>query len=189
MTNLPPAVDDEEWMITVAGEAYAVFQRNMSADYTRGWLKMMLQDFLRKGLIETLQLIEAADRGNEIAHEALVSVHAEMQNPPAQLKAYVERAAIQRTKSRKRGRKGYDNLLRNLGLCVLIYWVAKRFNLNPTRELESCVVPWSGASVLAVAMRRRGAKTSEKRLNNIWSEGWGATVLNFVATRPMSIPN
>lgn len=189
MTQVPTTVDDER-MITVATEGYAVIRERMAADYSREWLETNLKDFLRRGLIETLKVIEAADQGDEIAHRALVCVHAEMQTPPAQLKAYVERAAIHGPKNRKAGRRPYDNWRRDIGLAVLIYWVANQFGLNPTRQLESRHAhPPSGASVVAAASHRKGFNISEKRLNNLWSKGLGGAVVNFAATRHMSFPS
>jgi hypothetical protein len=144
MTQLP-ATADVERMIAAAAEGYAVIRERMTTDYSLEWLETALKDSLRKGLIEQLKVIDAADRGDEIAHRALVCVFAEMQTPPAQLKAYVERAALY-GKGRKAGRNPYSNWRRDIGLVVLIYCVAKQFDLNPTRQLESRhPLPPSGA--------------------------------------------
>jgi len=189
MTQLP-ATADMERMITAAAEGYAVIRKGMTADYSLEWLETALKDVLRKGLIEQLKVIDAADRGDEIAHRALVCVFAEMPTPPAQLKAYVERAALY-GKGRKAGRNPYSNWRRDIGLVVLIYCVAKQFDLNPTRQLESRhPLPPSGASVVRAMLYREGAGISEKRLNNLWSKGLGAAVVGYMATRPFpSIPS
>jgi hypothetical protein len=190
MTTLPATTVDVEQMITAATEGYVVIRERMGADYSREWLETTLKEFLRKGLIETLKVIEAADNGDEIAHRALVSVFAEMQTPTAQLKAYVERTALRGPPTRKPGRYGpYDNWRRDLGLVVLVYWVAAQFDLNPTRQLESRHTrPHSGASVTVTALRRKGFNISEKRLNNLWSDLGGA-VVSFATTQQTPFPS
>jgi hypothetical protein len=188
MTQLP-ATADVERMIAAAAEGYAVIRERMTTDYSLEWLETALKDSLRKGLIEQLKVIDAAIQGDEIAHRALCCVHAEMPTPPAQLKAYVERAAIYGPKTRKAGRNPYNNWRRDYGLVVLIYWVAKQFDLNPTRQLESRhPLPPSGASIVRGMLYREGVGISEKRLNNLWSR-LGAAVVSYMAARQLSFPS
>jgi hypothetical protein len=183
MTTSLPTINEEQ-AIDAASEQFTIFGERMSTEASLEWLETTLRDFLRRGLIETLKVIEAADQGDEIAHRALVCVFAEMQAPPAQLKAYVERAALQGPKTRKPGQHGpYDNWRRDIGIAVLVYWVRQQFGLSPTRNRESRRARRpSASSVVAAAMRRNGIEISESRVQNIWSRLTGA-VIDFAATR------
>lgn len=184
---------DEEPIIAEAVKQFAIFREHMSpekSEDSRKWLDRNLREFLRRGLIETLKVIEAADQGDVIAHEALVCVFAEMLTPPAQLKAYVERTALHGPPTRKAGAyTPYDNWLRDISFAVLVYWIHNGFGLHPTRNRESRRAQRpSACSIAATALRRSGIDISESRVQNIWS-GLAGAVISFAAAQHAGFPS
>jgi hypothetical protein len=180
----PVALEREA--VAAALKWYDVISDKMTASASREWLQTTLQDFLRQGLIERLKVIEAADKGDDIADAALRQVYAEMrecgQEPPANLKAYGIRAVLRGPVARTLGRYGkYDNWRRDIGLACLIYLVHYRFRLLPTRTRWSRHerTP-SACSIVRIALHKRGIKVSESRLNNLWGNGLGARLVAFL---------
>jgi hypothetical protein len=170
-----PATVDEERMIGVFVK-YVDRIRDKLVEPPREWLEAQLRDHLRRGLIETQQVVEDAEAGDEIAHAALTRVYHEMldagEMPGATLRAYKARADLRPAPRRAAGAYAWhDNWRRDWGFMALICLACEAFNFNPTRNRESrrarrpC-----GASVVAAALQRRSIDVSEARLTNLWSQ-------------------
>jgi hypothetical protein len=195
-------------MVDIVFQWTSVVEARMRQEASREWLESTLRDFLRRGLIETLKVIEAADAGDGIADAALRRVFVEMldrgEMPPAALRAYGEKAALVPPVSmRSAGRNAwYDNWRRDIGICVLMYMTVNRFGLSPNRNRKfrrSDHHP-SAASVVAAALGRLRPpmNVDEKRVGDIWGDLKGEitryvfenrTVYDFVHKSPLILQN
>jgi hypothetical protein len=190
MTNLLPATLVEAEAIAAVSQWVEVIQAKMTAEASREWLGSTLRDFLRRGLIETLKVIEAADAGDEIADAALRRVCAEMLDRgemlPAALRTYCEKALLRGPiNTRTAGRNmWFDNWRRDIGIAVLVYLTKERFGLRPTRNRTSKRKP-SACSVVSAALGQVRINTAEKRVENIWA-GLAGQVTTFVISQKMS---
>ena len=184
---------DEAAMVAEVTNWIGVVEDKMRAGASRGWLEPMLCDFLRRGLIETLRVIEAADAGDEIADAALRRVYAEMSDVgdvPATLKAYGIKAVLRGPVTRSAGRSTwYDNWRRDIGIAVLVYLAKERFGLSPTRNREQRRKQQpSGSSVVALALGKRHINVADKTVENIWGGLRGAVTafaLSSLAPAPL----
>jgi hypothetical protein len=154
-------------------------QDRMTAESAREWLLKTLKDYLRQGLIPTLDVIDSARKGDEIADQALREVGAEMLNqgemPPAALRAYCLEALVRGPVERGPGSAvWYDNFRRDIVIPGLMFHAIEYFGhleLKTTRRPNVPSRP-SYASIVAEALKRAGIKgISEGRINNIWSNG------------------
>ena len=177
MTHLPATLlDDENQAIEIMSREVAKIERSMTADYSRTWLEEMLCDHLRRGLIETLQVIGWADDGDEIADAALRRVYAETcdrgEEPPVTLKAYGIKAVMRGPVLRGRGRNmWFDNWRRDVGIAVLVFLTRRGLGLAPTRNREQRRRQQpSACSIVAAALGRARINVTEKRVENIWGK-------------------
>jgi hypothetical protein len=189
MTNLPATVVEAEAIDTVSQWVETV-QARMAAEASREWLESTLRDFLMRDFINRMQVIEAAEAGDEIADAALARAYHSMMDrgemPPASMIAYEARARLRGPIKRGRGRNTYDNWQRDIGIAVLVYLTAERFRLRPTRNPAS-KRKISACCVVASALGRARINVAEKRVENIWA-GLAGQVAVFVA-RKMSPSN
>ena len=80
MANLPTPVSPEQAAVQVSQWLEQVEER-MTASVTREWLEGTLREYLLRDLIDRMKVIEAADKGDEIADAALGYVfHSMMDN-------------------------------------------------------------------------------------------------------------
>lgn len=110
-------------------------KEHMSPEY----LEAKLCDGLRRGAIDTLQVVEAANGGDHFADRALRRLYFDMEDrgeaTPATLKAYGLMAALRGPVKRKAGGyTKYDKLGRDIGIAVLVYLTHRRFHLLPIEE-------------------------------------------------------
>jgi hypothetical protein len=169
MTTLPATIDFMQYEVECAVELVEQKLRDRTANER---FKTKLREELRKGFADRVAVIESAERGDEIADAALWAEYQELADTnipvPATLTSYILRAA-RRKPHRKRGsHKWWTNVQRDIGILALVALTSERFNLAPTRNSTSegpC-----GASLVAIALKRRGFKISEKRIANIWAE-------------------
>lgn len=182
MTLQLPATLDEAEMIDAVSQGVARVKEHMSPEY----LEAKLCDGLRRGTIETLQVVEAANGGDHFADAALRRVYFEMEDrgeaTPATLKAYGLKAALRGPVKRKAGGyTKYDKLGRDIGIAVLVYLTHRRFHLLPTRdrelsrrqrELQLDRNP-SACGIVHAALARQGIHISESRIENIWAKMQG----------------
>jgi hypothetical protein len=171
MTNLPVVFSEAE-VIEAVSQWIGEVQEKMTAGNSREWLEATLRDHLQRGLIETLNVIESADAGDEIADAALCRVYAEMRNrheePPVVLEAYALKALVRGPVTRGRGHLWYDNWRRDIGIAVLVYLAQRRFGLRPTRNREQrrrCEP--SASSAVSAALGRHRINVSDKTVENI----------------------
>jgi hypothetical protein len=155
----------------------------------RAWLETTLRDYLQRGLIETLRVVEAANDGDEIADAALRRVFAEMldrgEEPPATLKAYGIRGAVRGPVTRKRGNAWYDNWRRDIGIAVLVFLTMQHFGLRPTRNREQRRRRQpSASSVVHAALGRGQINVAEKTVENIWARLQGHIGAFIAAGKP-----
>jgi hypothetical protein len=172
MTLLPATIDEAETIEEVTHWVDVVRDR-MSTDASHAWLQATLQDFLRRGLIETLRVIEAADAGDQIADAALRRVAAEMADAglelPVTLKAYSIKALVRGPVTRSRGRSSFNNWRRDIGIACLVHLVMKRFGLAATRNREQKRRHQpSACSVVAAALGRTRINITEKTTEGIY---------------------
>jgi hypothetical protein len=175
MTKLPAAsLNEAEMIAAVTDEWVQPTLFKMTEEYTREFLEAALCDMLRRGAIDELQVIEDANRGDEIADAALRLVWYEIRNrreePSVTLDAYgmktVKRGG---PVTRGRGQTWHKNWRRNIGIAVLVYMTHRRFGLTPTRNREQRRRKRpSACSVVAAALGRCRINLSESAVQNIW---------------------
>ena len=179
--NAQPAVWDKatkaaavDWLeqAAIRGESYLKTNSDQ-------WLEQNAPTKLRGDVDRQLQVIEAAEAGDHVAHNSLVKMYWSMVNagetPPMFVASYVGRANLRPLPRRPRGKHTPRQYLhRDQTLMALIVLACLRFNLQPTlnRETKRAGHP-CGASLVARAVRRRGIKISESRLANMWTQGGG----------------
>jgi hypothetical protein len=196
MLQLPMTGVDEDATTAAVAQWVQVVQDKMTASASREWLEATLCDFLRQGLIETLNVVEAADAGDEIADAALRRVYAEMSDVgevPATLKAYGIKAVLRGPVTRSAGRNmWFDNWRRDIGIACLVCLTVARFGLHPTRNREQRRKRRpSASSVVAAALGKQARiNVAEKRVENIWA-GLQGQVATFVSSKmsPSIPPN
>jgi hypothetical protein len=190
--DLSAATFDEAQAVEVATDWVDVVRGKLSKRASREWLVTTLGDYLRRGLIETLKVVEEAEKkGDELSDFVLrltfsqMSDAGEWQNMPVQLKAYGERAALRPPVKRKPGRATwYDNWLRNIGIATMVHMACEQFGLEPTRSQESRRARRpSGCSVIKAALERKGIHLAEGTVQNIW-EGVTGDLVRQAATSP-----
>jgi hypothetical protein len=115
------------------------------------------------------ETIEAADQGDPVAYGALErrfhEILDEHRLPPGSLNDFMRRAG----KKDSRGRYGYEDYRRNVGLMVMVRLVCQAFSLPPTRNREArrALRPCA-CSVVADALQRAGIdNVGESRLANL----------------------
>jgi hypothetical protein len=124
-------VFDEKRAINRVSVWVSMLRHKMEKEYSREWLETELRKGLREGRLSlTIKAVEAADNGDEIADAALREVGAELQMQllqkrdlaPGHLQviAYLQRAAKRAPHKRPRGRRWYDDWVRNIHICLLI---------------------------------------------------------------------
>ena len=183
MKNVATAISEKAAVDIVAGWV-EVIQDKMTAAASREWLKSMLCERLRRAQIDirngfdvTLDVVAAADNGDEIADAALRRVYAEMTEyniePSATLKAYAVKAMRRGPVTRGPGRNAwFDNWRRDIGIAVLVYLGREYFGLHATRNREQRRrgEPSICSTVAAAMGRVAHVNISEKRAENIWAE-------------------
>jgi hypothetical protein len=180
-TTLPARTDE---MVATVSRWHAVIQDKLTAEGTPEWLEEVLCKFLREdqSLIETLELVKAADNGDWIADRALRRVDAEMRNagidPSVTLKAYGIKAALRGPITRGRGR--IDNWRRDIGLCLLVYCAKQEFGLRHTRNRAQRRRNEHSASSLVALVVGRAYNLDEKRIENLYGSCLGAKVAFYV---------
>jgi hypothetical protein len=172
MTNLQIVFNEAEAIAEVSTWVEEI-QEKMTSSFSREWLETTLRDYLQQGLIEILQVIEAADNGDEIADAALRRADAELrernEERSATLKAYGIKAAMRGPVTRGRGHRWYDDWRRNIGVACLVYMAHRRFGLSPTRNRDQRRRQQASAcSVVAAALGCHRVNVNERRVENIW---------------------
>jgi hypothetical protein len=144
------------------------------------WLEQNAPAKLRGDVDRQLQVIEAAEAGDHIAHNSLVRMYWAMENArrgsaPMFVASYVGRADLRPPPRRPRGKHTpHQHLHRDKTLMALVVLACLRFGLQPTRNRTAKIAGHPcGASLVAPAVRRRGVKVSEIRLANLWAENGG----------------
>lgn len=176
MTNLPASIE-EAMAVEVAGwleivEGKMVFDRDWWIDKLCERLRQSLwrdpidSDYLHK-------VINAADKGDEIADAALRRVDAEQREIGEErsktLAVYGIKAARRGPLKHGRGGDKIKNLRRDYGIAVLVFMITLRFpGLRSSRNATQRREP-SACSVLVAAMRLRGLQPpSEATIQNIF---------------------
>ncbi len=184
MTQLPATFIEEE-AIATASQWVDTVREKLSAEASREWLESNLHEFLKQGLIPTMQVIDSARAGDPIAHAALWRVATEMldrgEMPGAALRTYYAEAT---RPGPPHGKYWADDWRRNAGIAVLVFMTKEHFGLRPTRNRASKRKP-SACSVVAAALGRAGINVAEKRIENIWA-GLAGKIVTFAASRKMS---
>jgi hypothetical protein len=170
-----PVRPDEEKAITEIATWIDQVEHKLKQEATAESLLAMLCDYLRRGLIERMTVIENAENdGDHIAHQALMREFHEMldvgEMPPASLRAYAARVALKPVTKGPGAHTWHDNWLRDLRIASLVEMACRAFELRPyrNREQRRRQVP-SGCSLVAAALARRGFRDlSEARVEGIW---------------------
>jgi hypothetical protein len=146
----------------------------LSAEFSREWLKTALRKGLREGRPKLAALaVEAAQLGDEIAHEALCTVYADIPLAEAGMLAQHNNAflhilsygkrVIGRAPPKRRGRRWHDNWMRDIQICLLIAVVSRDLRLPASRNKSqfSDLSQFgderspSGISIVVTALNRR----------------------------------
>jgi hypothetical protein len=172
---LPPTIFSEAEAIQAVEQWVDMVQEKLTAS-PREWLEAVLRDYLQRGLIEILDVVEAANNGDEIADAALRRCYAETrerrEQPSPTLEAYGIRAVQRGPVTRGRGaHTWFGNWRRDIGIAVLVYLTHRRFHVRPTRNREQRRrrEP-SAASIVAAALGRRQINVTEKRVEGVWTK-------------------
>jgi hypothetical protein len=141
--SYPLAAADEQRAINRVSVWVSMLRHKMEKEYSREWLETELRKGLREGWLSlTIKAVEAADKGDEIADAALRTVYAEMSGGTLpkrgpghlQLWAYGQRAVLRAPHKRPRGRRWYDDWVRNIDICVLVAVACVEFDVRPSRN-------------------------------------------------------
>ena len=139
----------------------------------RGWLIAGLRQLIQRDYDTRVRVIESAEAGNLLAHQALMVEFKEAfdngMDMPATLKSYILRSQSRGEPRRGRGHTEWDNKVRDVGIIVLAEKVCRAFSLEPTRNEATRNWPCA-ASVVAKALKRKGIKLEEKRIANILTD-------------------
>ena len=188
---LPLVPFDEKRAINRVTVWVALAHHRLSKEWSREWLEVTLRQYLRGGLITVIKVIDAADKGDEIADAALREVGAELIGLPLegpgdlQILAYFQRAGLRAPHKRGRGRKWYDRWSRDLAICLLIQLACKEFGVAPTRNSASVKKP-SGCSLVAAALKRNRIRLDERSVQqHIWLGLPGELARQAFAERPV----
>jgi hypothetical protein len=193
--RLPTGELDERNAINRVGLWVATLRHKMQKEYSREWLETELRKGLREGRLSlTIKAVEAADKGDEIADDALRTVYAEMaggmlpERGPGHLQiwAYGQRAVLRPPHNRPRGRRWYDDYARNLNICLMIYVACFEFGVRPTRNRAARRANRdpSGVSLVVAALARNGIYLGESTVQeNFWLGLPGELIRGVFATR------
>jgi hypothetical protein len=194
--DVPPTIWDKatkaaavDWLEhAVATSAHAESDLKTNSDH---WIEENAPTKLRGDIDRQLQVIEAAEAGDHVAHNSLVKLYWSMVNagetPPLFVTSYVGRANLRPAPRRPRGKHTpHQHLHRDQTLMALIVLACIRFGLQPTRNRAAKIAGHPcGASLVAPAVRRRGIKISEIRLANMLTENGGerfvAAIQKYIA--------
>jgi hypothetical protein len=177
--RLPTNVDDNHAIEVIDGWLSTMGHR-LNKEYGREWLQTELEKELREGDYEfTLSAINEANAGNEIAHEALLTIARELlaealperKSGHLPVRDYGMRAWGQPYK-RLRGRSLYDNFVKNMLTCYCVILACYHFGVPPTRNrahTKGGGAPSSGISLVVAALEHRGIYRDEKTVQEkIW---------------------
>ena len=178
MTDLPATY--EEAMISRATHLIEAIEGKLT-EPAGEYIAALLRERLRRGLTERQRVIDAAESGDFLSHQALMAeFHALLDEgvlPPASLRTYAART--EKHPRRGKGRVWHDNWRRTHGFMLLMVAIGVEFNLAPTRSRTTdgpCA-----ASILSAALQRLSFKgVSESRLANLWNQ-LGDTAIEAVA--------
>jgi hypothetical protein len=179
----------------VYSEGVQQISAKMDAEFSQIWLERTLEDYLRQGLIPTLQVIEDARKGDEIADRVLRRVGAQMLDAGqgeldrnGALRSYCEEALVRNPITRGPGRAAwYENWRRDIGVACLVFFAVERLSgldLKPTRRPNVPTSKPSAAFIVSKALERAGIKIGEGRVNNIWT-GLKGELLKYALQRNM----
>jgi hypothetical protein len=192
MTVKLPATLIEAEMVDAVSQWVLVVQDRLTAS-PREQLEAACRDYLQLGLTELLQVIEAADNGDEIADAALCCIYKEMRDARLEpsLEAYAIKALERGPVTRKPGRATwFDNWRRDIGIAVLVFLTVYRFNLWPTRNREQrrrCQ-PSASSVVKAALDQVLHINITEGRVENIWGR-LNVYIGRFIATAKIEVPS
>jgi hypothetical protein len=153
------------------------FQRQLRAG--RDWLVTRLQELIQCNRISCEELIDSADAGDLLAHQALMAEYDRWMDshtmPPVMLVDYARRSRRHGGATRKRGsHTEWDNVIRDVGITQMAIKIRHEFGIDLTRSEATDRNRPCAAGVLAEALKRsREWKRSgyrvlrEKRIANI----------------------
>jgi hypothetical protein len=162
--RLPTGEFNEERIIDCVAIAASTVRYRIEREGSPEAIKAAIKRLLRKGeLTFVIVTIQLADKGDEIADEALRDVCAEMMSEGGRLPgqgpgwlqiwAYGQRAMPREPHRRPRGQRWYDNWMRNILTCYLIAIVERDFGIDPSRNLERSVKSKRGLSGIGIVVK------------------------------------
>jgi hypothetical protein len=170
---LPLVLPAEQKMIEiVADQLTPKVQEWMSATATEAWLEATLLDYLRQGLIEALDIIEIADKGDPIADAVLRKHIAELTDanidPGKTLAAYGVKSLLRGPVVRGQGHFWSENWRRDIAISCLVFLAEQQFGLKPTRNRKQRLrgEP-SASSVASGALGKIRINVTEKTVEGI----------------------
>jgi hypothetical protein len=146
----------------------------LTSETARQRLQQDVYEQLHAGTIPTERVIAAADAGAAFADLALRQYAAEFIDQGresellAQVRSYVVRSLLRPPVAYPQGRSIADTWMRDIGIAVMVDLAAKRWRLSPTRN-RTTTDP-SAAYFVSLALRRKGFKLKEARVNRIYWE-------------------
>lgn len=201
--RLPTGIDENHAINCIATVLIPMVCHRLEKGYGREWLQTTLQKGLREGrLTLTNYAIQAAEAGDEIADAALRTVFVEIvrgelpDRQPGHLhvRLYGEREVLQPHKRRRSGRPWRDNWVRDIQICMLIYFVCRELGVRPTRNREERRADRrhakrapSGISLVVAALAR--AKITHLEEKHVQEKIWGGLPGELVRTvAPTLVP-
>jgi hypothetical protein len=186
--TLPIVLAEEERMINlVTAQLTPRVQEWMSAEATQEWLEGVLLDHLQRGLVEALDVIKIADKGDPIADAVLRRYIAELTDagidPGKTLSAYGIKSLLHGPVERGRGHFWSENFRRDVGISCLVFLAEQQFGLKPTRNRKQRHRgDPSASSVVSGALGRIGINIGEKTVEGLHS-GVQGTVAALICER------
>jgi hypothetical protein len=186
--TLPVVLAEEQRMIDIVAEQLTPRLREwISATVTEEWIEATLLSYLCLGLVEALDIIAIADKGDPIADAVLRRHIAELTDagidPGKTLTAYGIKALLRGPVERGQGHYWSENWRRDIAASCMVFLAEQHFNLKPTRNRKQARrgEP-SASSVTSGALGRIGINVAEKTVENIHS-GVQGDVAAFIRSR------
>ena len=171
-------------------------------EHEQDWFVHHLAGFVRRGDFTTMtEVIDAAEKGDPVAHCALDLVFHEMldasETPPASLRDYHRR--VSGTPTAQRGPVLIRRLPANIAFMALVRLACQTFSLpdgkklpaTRNREQRRAQKP-CGCSVVADGLQRADIDVSESRLTNLWGQQGKIAILfvdAWLAGEPQKVPS
>ncbi len=161
----------------------------MSSEESHLRVRNKIKDMVRSGVLPTLKAIELAREYTDVdaaLREYVIEMLDRHEQLPVSLTAYVQHT-LAGTTPRGRGRDMVDSLMRNIGICCLIFKTHVHFGvpLTRNREYRRSGRPSACSLVTEALIQGKRFPLTEKTVQDIWS-GLGMLATRLETALPLA---